>query len=200
MGRKKIQGQKESKTRLYAIWCGIKTRCFNKKYTGYKYYGGRGIKVCDLWLEYEYFKEWALQSGYNDDLQIDRIDNNGDYSPDNCRWVEQKKQNRNTSRNRYFEIDGQKKCMAEWCEYYGINRQVVELRIKSGWDVEEAFRKPVGRYNICFEIDGQKKHLSEWLEQYGINRQAFENRIKYGWDVEKALKKPVKRYKKNIKS
>ena len=113
-------------TRLYHIWANMKTRCLNPN-NEYRYsrYGGRGITVCDEWMEFEPFLSWALSSGYSDSLTIDRIDNSKGYYPDNCRWVTMAEQNRNRSSTHYVKINGVSKCVEDWkrelnADYYTI--------------------------------------------------------------------------------
>lgn len=91
----------EKRSRLYSIWRGMKTRCYNKNFESYRHYGGRGITICKEWLHsFEAFRDWALAHGYRDDLTIDRIDNDKGYCPDNCRWATMKEQQNNRSNNK----------------------------------------------------------------------------------------------------
>lgn len=128
------------KTRLYRIWRGMKDRCHYKTCKAYTNYGARGIIVCDEWKDdFETFYNWAMDNNYRDDLTIDRIDYNKNYTPDNCRWVDRKTQNRNMRNNRNYTIDGETKCLAEWCEIMNLNYDKVYSRIMYyNWSIERA--------------------------------------------------------------
>lgn len=121
-----------SHTRLYEIWCGMKKRCYNSKERVYNTYGGRGITVCDEWRNnFLAFYNWSMLNGYSDDLSIDRIDNDGNYEPSNCRWATFTQQQRNTSKTKRITVDGVSKPITEWCDILGITRAQAESRYNS---------------------------------------------------------------------
>lgn len=128
-------------TRLYNIWCDMKKRCYNQKHRSYERYGGRDIKVCDEWLhDFSTFRDWSIVNGYADNLTIDRINNDGNYEPSNCRWTTQKEQNNNTSKCHIITVDGVSKNIAQWSEYLGINRSRIDSAYKQGKDLEGYIR------------------------------------------------------------
>ena len=123
-----VHGQTNS--RLYRIYNGMKNRCYNQKQQNYENYGGRGITICEEWLKsFTAFEEWSLSHGYADDLSIDRIDNNGDYSPKNCRWVTRTEQNENTRRNHLVTIGDRTQPLSAWVRERGLNYHTVSFRI-----------------------------------------------------------------------
>ena len=131
-------------TRLYNIWNGMKNRCKNKSHIGYKYYGAKGIEVCDEWADFMKFKKWAESNGYDDHLSIDRIDSNKNYRPENCRWVTSKVQSNNTCRNHYITVDGDTKTISQWAEKVGIPSRTIAARINVlGWPPQEAVLTPL---------------------------------------------------------
>lgn len=135
----------ESKSRLYRIWRHIKSRCLNPNVCHYRYYGGRGISICQEWLNsYEEFAKWALSNGYSEGLSIDRIDVNGNYEPSNCRWTNAKVQANNKTNNRLIEYNGESHSLSEWSNILGISRLTISKRIDDyGWSIKRAFETPV---------------------------------------------------------
>lgn len=125
-------------TRLHVIWTSMKGRCYSEHYDSYYNYGGRGIKVCDEWLDdFMNFYNWAMANGYNDTLTIDRIDNDLGYSPENCRWVTTKEQARNRRTCVYLTVDGETKTVAEWAEITNQPDGRLRARMRQGWNDEE---------------------------------------------------------------
>lgn len=128
----------------YHTWCGIIARCCNPKERGYKYYGGRGIRICDRWRES--FAAFLEDMGPRPSPKhsIDRIDNDGHYEPGNCHWVTHKEQCWNRRSNVLVTIDGITKCVAEWCQLNKITPSVAWARVNTlGWSPERAVTLPV---------------------------------------------------------
>lgn len=130
-------------TRIYRIWRGMKTRCENKNDYHHKLYGERGIKVCEEWQKFEPFYRWAINNGYKNNLSLDRINNDGNYEPNNCRWATQKEQSNNTRKNKRIVYNGVSHTLSEWSEIANIKPDTLAYRIKSGWDFAKAINTPV---------------------------------------------------------
>lgn len=125
-------------TRLYGIWCAMKSRCYNPHNRSYKNYGGRGITMCELWRDsYEEFEAWAKQAGYEKDLSIDRIDNNGIYCPENCRWVDSVAQANNRRSNVLLTYNGKTQNVTAWARELGKDPKRLFAKIYAGKSVEE---------------------------------------------------------------
>lgn len=129
-----------SKQKVYHVFYAMKSRCYDPSNVAFEYYGGRGIKICDEWLRSpSSFCEWAYANGYSNGLTIDRIDVNGDYSPDNCRWVSRKTQNENTRRNTWLTYNGETMILRDWCQRFNVNMATACSRIKRGLSFEQVF-------------------------------------------------------------
>lgn len=136
---KTIHGMSHS--RLYHIWNTMKQRCSNPKAISFPRYGNRGISVCEDWdKSFESFRDWAMANGYSDHLTIDRIDNDGNYEPSNCRWVTNKEQQNHTSYTRLFSYDGETLSIMQWAEKTGIHPNMLYKRINRGWNIEKAIK------------------------------------------------------------
>lgn len=126
-------------SRLYGIYNKMLWRCNNPKCKYYSYYGLRGIKVCSEWNEFINFRNWALSNGYKDNLTLDRIDNNGDYEPSNCRWVTRKRQAENKRNTIFITIDGVKKPLSVWAKEKGVCYITAYRRYSKGLSANEIF-------------------------------------------------------------
>lgn len=107
-------------TRLYRIWASMKGRCSNPNIKEYKWYGAKGVSVCREWMDFQVFHDWAIENGYADNLTIDRIDGNGDYCPENCRWITNAAQQSNRSNNRHLTYCGETHTVKGWADKLGV--------------------------------------------------------------------------------
>lgn len=133
-----------SGSRLYVIWSLMKRRCLNQNCKEYKDYGGRGIAICDEWLDAKNFLQWALDNGYSEELTLERVDNNGNYCPENCIWANKETQMNNRRNNRYITYNGETKTMTQWARDNGYTYAQIKKRIdKLGWSFERAISEPI---------------------------------------------------------
>ena len=176
--------------RLFKIWYAMVHRCTDPTAPHFDRYGGRGIGVCDEWMDFDAFADWSLTHEYADNLTIDRIDNDAGYSPDNCRWASRKTQANNRGTCRAIGLNGTAKTIMQWSEETGIAYGTLYGRLAKGWRVEDALSvKPT--LNTILECNGEKHILKEWAEITGIHRDTIMKRIKHGWSVSDALSVPV---------
>lgn len=158
----------ESKTRLYKIWVGIKTRLFNPNATHYEYYGGKNLNMYEEWIPpnsgFVKFKEWAIDNGYDDTKTIDRIDNSKGYYPDNCRWITQKDQLYNTTRSVFIKYDKYNYPASIWSKITGIEPGVICRRYYDGKDIKDVlFCKNVHSINKEY-IDFDKEKADSFIQ------------------------------------
>lgn len=131
------------KERLYETWKNMKRRCYDTANKRYANYGGKGIRVCDAWLhDYSAFRSWALSHGYADNLSIDRVNNDGNYEPSNCRWATAKEQENNMSRNHILTYNGISHTISEWADLLGFTYSTLSHRVQRGWSVEQLLNTP----------------------------------------------------------
>ena len=139
----------QTKSSLYMRWIDMLRRCYQPHNKGYHNYGGRGITVCDEWLnDFQAFYDWAYANGYNPNAKrgectLDRIDVNGNYEPSNCRWVDMKAQSNNTRRNHILVIGNEEKNIGQWAEEKGMNYSTLNERIRRGWNDVTAVTTPI---------------------------------------------------------
>lgn len=128
----------KSNDRLYNIYCNMVARCYDKKHISYLWYGYKGIKVYREWLDNRTtFFEWAINNGYKDNLTIDRIDVNGNYEPNNCRWITNKEQQNNRTNNIRLTYNGKTQTISQWADELCINRKTISTRYYRGWSMKE---------------------------------------------------------------
>lgn len=137
-----------SKERLYSVWCDMRARCLRPGEPSYAGYGARGIKICEEWNDYPNFRLWALNAGYDPGAAkgkctLDRIDVDGDYCPDNCRWVSVEIQNNNKRSSHFLTVDGETHTLGEWAKMKGICYETLRERVQKG---QPPFKRGGTRY------------------------------------------------------
>jgi len=181
----------QSKTPTYRSWCNMKERCHNTKNSEYKNYGSRGITVCKRWLKFENFLEdmGLCPRG----LTLDRINNDGNYEPSNCRWTTRKEQSYNRRTNRLITYKGETHCLLTWAKKTGVGWSTLRRRIcELDWSIEKALTTPT-RKALSITFSGETKTLAEWARTLRTEDNTLYRRFYRGWSVEKTLTTPAGR-------
>lgn len=175
-------------TDTHIVWKHMRNRCNNPRDAGFKNYGGRGITICERW---DSFANFFTDMGKRPPNHfIDRIDNDGPYSPENCRWATRKTQNRNRRSNVFVTFKGKRCTLAELAEETGVPYAIIRDRIiESKWDAAKAVHEPIGRWNDKeISYRGESRSLAEWSTILGIHVETLRSRLhKLQWPVEKAF-------------
>jgi hypothetical protein len=188
-GTTKTHGQ--TRTSEYQSWIGAKARCENPNQAKYHRYGGRGITMCQRWRDS--FEAFFADMGPKPSPKhsIDRIDNDGPYSPENCRWATPTLQARNTSRNTTYMVNGASMCGSEVAEKLGLQVDTVFARRKLGWSDEKIATTPLVVRRFTFQ--GETLTVREWANRTGIDSRTLDYRLRAGWPIAKVLTRPVQR-------
>lgn len=189
---------KKIRKRIMVVLSGMQQRCYNPKAKGYEDYGGRNIRICKDWYDEELnirrtepFMKWAMENGYEFGLQIDRIDNNGNYEPANCRFVTPMVNGRNKRNCKPITYKGETLCASEWAERLGIPKYIIMQRIKKGFPIEKVLSSETQQKDKQVWFRGHKVWISHLSKRFGVSRSAIRSRLKNGWSVEDAVTKKV---------
>lgn len=145
-------------TRIYRTWKSIRQRCYYERNDHYKYYGARGIIVCEEWKkDFLSFYNWAMANGYRDDLTIDRINVNGNYEPSNCRWITLKEQNNNRRSNHLITYNNETKNLQQWIDKFGIKRADFYYLLKKGYKETEILNILINKKTLDDVIEATKE-------------------------------------------
>ncbi len=177
----------------YVVWAGMIQRCTDPACKSYPRYGGRGITVCARWRHS--FENFLADMGPRPGpaYSIDRIENDGNYEPGNCRWATEEEQRRNTRRNRFIEFNGVQKTMTEWERSLGMRRGTLQARLdQHRWPLELAITTPVDS-DAPVEFRGESRSVREWERVLGFRRNCVRARLDRGWSIERALTTPSRR-------
>jgi hypothetical protein len=178
-----------SDTRAHNTWNGIIQRCTNPNNPHFRNYGGRGIAICDDWLEFANFLRDMGQPPKG--CSIERVDNNAGYSKQNCIWADRTTQQRNRRVVQMVELHGEKRCLSEWAEIYGLPQSLVLSRVHAlKWSLEEALgiterkvaprARTISKKSRWIEHGGKKLYLEEWCRELGLNSKTVHSRLARG--------------------
>lgn len=203
-GRKPTHGHASRRLGVspeYKVWEGIRERCHNPNSKDYPRYGGRGITVCPQWLSS--FSTFLADMGHRPSAQhsIERRENDGPYSPGNCKWATRAEQSRNRRTNHFVEVNGVRMCVTDAAIAHGMSPDVVHARLGKGWPLERALSEPVGSYAQSIlrfvELDGTRLSVAAVARAAGLPPGVVARRLDRGWPPSRALTTPVERKRRD---
>ena len=179
-------------TKEYGIWNRIKDRCYNVNNKRYQDYGGRGICMSDEWKKF--FKAFYEDMGNrpSDKHSVDRIDNDGNYCKENCKWSTDIEQANNKRNNVIIEYKGESLNITQWSKRIGINPETLRVRMTNGWTNEEIIETPLQEKQKLITFNGKTQNIQNWSKETGISKCTIGQRLLDGWSIEEALTKPTK--------
>lgn len=184
-----------ARTPTYNSWYSMVRRCSVPEQSQYERYGGRGISVCERWLDFKNFYEDMGERPIN--TTIDRVNNDGNYEPTNCRWATLIEQHSNTSLTVLHDLGEESKTLPEWCRIHGKKLEGVRKRISLGWSLEEALSRPINvheKFKIRrFDLNGEMLTIPEIASRSGIHKSAVAKRLSSGMTAAQAIAKPYKK-------
>ena len=194
-----------SGTPTYRAWTDMIRRCEKENQSNYRLYGGRGIRVCKRWKKFENFladmgeKPVCARRA----ISLERINNNGNYGPRNCKWATHVEQCGNTRRVKYLTYRGKCRSIAEWAEKVSLSYTTLQNRIRRGWPVNVALRSKIrehpgnaARRFIWFR--GQRRCIAEWARRVGLNKNLLKDRLNRGWSAKRAITTPPRSSNKKV--
>lgn len=178
---------RQTRTPTYRSWTSMRRRCDSPCMPSYPRYGGRGITVCDRWRDS--FEAFIADMGErpSPDHSLDRIDNDGNYEPTNCRWATAKEQMRNRHNTHWITAGGETLSLAEWSERTGLPPGVITKRMERGLSPADAMQQPVDRTTELVTVGGVTKTLREWAAQCAVTEHSLRYRLRRGWPPERAV-------------
>lgn len=178
----------KSKTKLYKVWSAMKERCFKTKHPKYKNYGGRGIKVCDRWRNsFDKFKA-DVGDRPTEGHSLDRINNDGNYEPANCRWATREQQARNKRNSKYYTYEGKTQTIRDWADEYAMDPELAAQRAKRGWCIERILKTPKIEYPKMFDYGFESRSMQSWADKLRVSRSFIYRRISKGKSMEEVVR------------
>lgn len=176
-------------THEYWCWRDMKARCYKPRHPQFANYGGRGIRVCDRWLNsFEAFLEDMGLKPEGNRIGIGRIDNDGDYCPENCRWETQEQQQNNKRTSHYLTHDGVTLTVTQWARKLGMHPNTLFNRLCQGWSVEKALETAGDSNRHMFTHNGTTLSIRGWARKLGVTHSGITYRLKQGWSIERIIK------------